>query len=236
MTILPAETICEKCGKIHKTYWGTPACASHKRGTDPLEPCTKPPRKGLRTCRTHGNGRVPKAHQERLELMAAQGEIAELMRECDIPEQHPIDGLLECVRVSGSMMRLLTVKVGELQEDTELREVYEENTKTGDIRIKFVAEDDAFWGVNKDGEKVPHVYVQLLKIWTERYEKACATALSAGIEERRIRLAEDTADTFFNAIGKAITDVGLDPVTQAAFMQALAKELRAPNVQIIDLI
>jgi hypothetical protein len=162
-------------------------------------------------------------------------EIADLMRECDIPEQHPIDGLLEVVRVSGAMVRLLTVKVGELDEDPEVREVLEENSKTGDMRIRRVAGDDAFWGLNKDGEMTPHVYVQLLKIWTERYERACATALSAGIEERRIRLAEDTADTFFGALGRALATVGLDPDIRAALNAALAQELRVQS-NVIDLI
>jgi hypothetical protein len=143
--------------------------------------------------------------------------------------------LLEVVRVSGSMMRLLTVKVGELAEDTEVQEVLEHNTKTGDIKTRLVAGNDAFWALDKDGQVVPNVYVQLLKIWTERYERACATALSAGIEERRIRLAEDTADTFFSALSKAIAAAGLDPATRAALNQALASELRVTS-NVIDLI
>jgi hypothetical protein len=97
------------------------------------------------------------------------------------------------------------------------------------------ADHDAFWGLNKDGEMVPHVYVQLLKMWTERYEKACATALSAGIEERRIRLAEDTADTFFGALTKALASIGMDPEMRLALNTALANELRV-RTNVIDLI
>lgn len=225
---MTVETICQKCGKIHKTWHGHPSCSAHKTNTDPPEPCTKPPKNGMTVCRSHG-AVLPvniKAAQQRLGLMEAQGEIAELMRECDIPEQHPIDGLLEVVRVSGAMMRLLTVKVGELAEEPEVREVLEENTKTGDLRTKRVAEENAFWGLDKDGQMVPHTYVQLLKIWTERYERACATALSAGIEERRIRLAEDTANTFFTAVSKAVAAAGLNPEQMEKLTRALAKELR----------
>ncbi len=230
------KPICKKCGKIHLTWQGAPACKAHRKNTNPPEPCTKNKMKGTDMCRSHGGAAGPQGKQiERLAFMEAQGEIATLMRECDIPDQHPIDGLLEVVRVSGSMVRLLTVKVGELAEDPSVSEVIEENTKTGDLKVKRVADDHAFWGLTKDGEMAPHIYVQLLKIWTERYEKACATALNAGIEERRVRLAEDTADTFFTALSKAVAAAGLDPDMQAALNQAMAKELRI-NSNVIDLI
>jgi hypothetical protein len=230
------KKICEKCGKIHVTWHGHAACRGHIVGSDPLEPCSKPPKGLTGFCRSHGAvGNLARASDRKLALMSAQGEIAELMRECDIPDQHPIDGLLEVVRVAGSMMRLLTIKVGELSEDTEVTEALLENIKTGDLKIQRTASNDAFWGLNKDGEMVPHIYVQLLKIWTERYEKACATALSAGIEERRIRLAEDTADTFFSALTKAIAIVGMDPEMRAALNQAMAQELRVRS-NVIDLI
>lgn len=237
MMEMEAKVICEKCGKIHVTHWGTVACVAHISGSDPLQPCSKSPRKGRTVCRSHGANlpNIARPAERKLALMEAEGEIAELMRECDIPEQHPVDGLLEVVRVSGSMMRLLTIKVGELREDTEVRSVLEENSKTGDVRIKRVAGDDAFWGLDKDGQVVAHLYVQLLKTWTERYERACATALSAGIEERRIRLAEDTADTFFSALSKAIAAAGLDPAMRAALNTALAAELRV-RTNVIDLI
>lgn len=228
--------ICEKCGKVHVTWTGHPACAAHLKHTDPPQPCSRLPVKNKKVCRPHG-GATPHspAQLNKIALMEAQGAIADLMRDCDIPEQHPIDGLLEVVRVSGSMMRLLTVKVGELAEDPSVQEYLETNPKTGDISLRRVAGEDAFWGLTKDGEMAPHIYVQLLKLWTERYEKACSTALSAGIEERRIRLAEDTADAFFTALSKAVAVVGLNPELRAALNQAMAKELRV-SAKIIDLI
>lgn len=231
------KPICKKCGKIHVTWQGTPACSAHKKNTNPPEPCTKNPLKALGVCRSHG-GATPwakMAQTKRLAMLSAEGEIGELMRECDIPEQHPIDGLLEVVRVSGSMMRLLTIKVGELAENPEVREVLLENGKTGELSIKRVAGDEAFWGLNHNSEMVPHVYVQLLRTWTERYEKACATALSAGIEERRIRLAEETADTIFSAVSKAAATAGLTPKQMETFTLALARELRTDS-SVLELI
>ena len=230
------KQICAECGKIHVTHWGHPACVAHISGSDPLEPCSKHPKKGRTVCRSHGANlpTVARAAERRLALMEAEGEIAILMRECDLPDQHPIDGLLEVVRVSGAMMRLLTIKVGELAEEPSMRTIVVE-TKKGDIYDKEVADTDAFWGEDKDGQMVPHTYVQLLRIWTERYERACKTALDAGIEERRIRLAEDTADTFFTALSKAVAAADLTPKQMEALTRALAKELRTDSA-VLELI
>lgn len=231
------KRICEKCGKIHVTVHGTIACKAHRAGTGLTEPCKKSPIAGADVCRTHGGAltKTKIAASERLALMSAQGEIADLMRECDIPEQHPIDGLLEVVRVSGSMMRLLTIKVGELREDPIMREVLVEG-KDGSLSTVRVTDGDAFWGLDKDEQQVPSIYVQLLKVWTERYERACKTALEAGIEERRIQLAEDTSDVFFKALANAVAIAGLSPELRAALNTALASELRKNNAIEIDLI
>lgn len=225
-----SEKICADCGMIHKTTSGTTSCSGHLRGSGKKTPCRRPPNRGMSVCRLHG-GATPVAMEkaaERLALMSAQGEIADLMRDCDIPDQHPVDGLLEVVRVSGSMMRLLTLKVGELTEEPVVREMLVEG-KDGSLSTRKYTDGEGFWGLNKDGEMVPSIYVTLLKMWTERYERACETALKAGIEERRIRLAEDTSELFFNALTKAIVEAGLDPVARAALQTALANELRKSN-------
>lgn len=221
------EEICEDCGKVHKTSKGGQACKAHLTGSGKTQPCKRPPIAGGFVCRTHGGAleKTQIAAAKRLALMSAQGEIADLMRECDIPDQHPIDGLLEVVRVSGSMMRLLTIKVGELAENPEIVEVLVES-KDGELSTKRVAKEDAFWGLNSKGEMTPSIYVELLRVWTERYERACKTALEAGIEERRIRLAESTTETLFAALSKALAAVGITPDLRDQLHQALAAELR----------
>lgn len=224
------KEVCESCGKIHLTYWGTPACTGHLKNSGGKEPCSKNPIRGHHVCRTHGGAlKTTQAKaEENLALMGAMGEIGQLMRECDIPEQHPIDGLLEVVRLSGAMVRLLSIKVGELAEEPEVREVLVEGGD-GSLSTKRVTDGEAFWGLNARGEMTPSIYVQMLETWTGRYERACKTALEAGIEERRIRLAEETSETFFTALTKAFQIAGLDAATKAALTQALAAELRGSS-------
>lgn len=225
--------ICDKCGKVHLTPWGTPACTGHisqdrDDGKKAGEPCSNTPRKGGYVCRFHGGAikRVQRAAETRLALMSAQGEIAQLMRDCDLPDQDPAAGLLEVVRVSGAMMRLLTVKVGELSEDPVVNEVLVES-KTGELSTKKVSDLNGFWGYSKDGEMTPHPYVQLLKVWNERYEKACAVALSSGIAERQVKLAENQAELLATAVKAILTGLNLTPEQWELAPTVVATQLRA---------
>lgn len=157
--------------------------------------------------------------------MQAQGEIADLMRAMDIPEQDPVTGLLEVMRVSGAMMRLLTVKVGELSEDPQIQELLDESN--GELSIKLKAGRDGFWGLSKDAEMVVHPYVQLLKVWNERYEKACATALSLGLAERQLKIAEGQAELVAVAVRGILTKLQLSPEQWELAPTVVATELRA---------
>lgn len=215
-------TPCRQCGKEHITHYNKPACKAHS-ASDPTKPCRKAPLDGSSVCRSHGGASplaVAKA-KERRSLMSAEGEIATLMREVDLPDQHPIDGLLEVVRVSGAMMRLLTIKVGELRHEP------------GDVELSVSEEGDllerpaqGFWMPNHQREMIPHSHVQLLRIWTERYERACKTALDANIDERLVRNAEQTSDTMFKALGDALDSAELTPVQRDSIVASLAASLR----------
>lgn len=224
--------ICDQCGKVHLTHWGTPACTGHissdrDDGKKAGDACTNSPRRGGYVCRYHG-GSAPaalRAAETRLALMTAQGEIGDLMRDCDIPDQDPVLGLLEVVRVAGSMMRLLTVKVGELAEDPEVKDILVEG-KNGELSTRTVSGRQGFWGLNHQGEMVPHPYVQLLRIWSERYEKACATALGTGIAERQLRLAENQAELVAVVVRAILDKLDLTPDQWERAPRVVATELR----------
>jgi hypothetical protein len=202
----------------------TPSCTAHKKRTDPPEPCPNPRVTGTTVCRMHGgaNTAVRAAGRQRAALVAAEGEIAQLMNEVDLPEQHPIDGLLEVVRVSGAMMRLLTIKVGQLDH------------KPGGVDLAVSPEGDlletqahGFWmpGAYRN-EMVAHTYVQLLGTWSERYARACKLALDANIDERLVRNAEQTSETMFKAIGEALDAAELSPAQRDTMIASLASSLR----------
>lgn len=215
----PLIPVCNDCQLPHTTWHGYQACSGHITGTGKTVPCKKPPINGHRVCRTHGGAgaNVKRAAQEKLALMSAQGEIAELMRDCDVEDQDPVTGLLEVVRVSGTMMRLLTIKVGELNEDPAVREVLVE--RNGDMSTEERATRDGFWALTPSGEMRPHAYLELLRIWTERYERACKTAIDAGIAERAVKVEEEKVALFATALRGILSDLELTPEQEALAFQ-----------------
>lgn len=225
--------ICDTCGKVHLTAWNTPACTGHitsdrEEDGSPSkragEPCSNAPRKGGYVCRYHGGStaHIARAAQQRLVMMSAQGEIAQLMRDCDIPDQNPVDGLMEVVRVAGSMMRLLAIKVGELDEDPTITEEVDLETLT----VKRTGGLNGFWGFDKDNQMAIHPYVQLLRIWSERYEKACKTALDAGVAERQVKLAENQAELLATAVKAILAGLNLTPEQWELAPRVVATQLR----------
>lgn len=224
--------ICDTCGRTHLTAWGTPACNGHlssDRDDGKLagDPCGNAPKKGGYVCRYHGGSikRVARAADTRLAFMSAEGEIAQLMRDCDVQDIDPARGLMEVVRVAGTMMRLLTVKVGELSEEPELREVLVEG-RDGELTTKTVGGRDGFWGLDKDSQMAVHPYVTLLKVWNERYEKACATALSSGVAERQVKLAENQTELLAVAVKAILTGLHLTPEQWELAPAVVATQLR----------
>lgn len=142
----------------------------------------------------------------------AQGGVAALLRECDLPEQHPIDGLLEVVRHSGAMMRLLGYIVSELETHGE------------DGRHKLGL--DAIVGFDSNVEQAQNMYVAMYGQWADRYARACKLALDANIDERLVRNAEATTGVFLSAFEDALKEAQLEPEQARRFSVALADKLR----------
>lgn len=157
----------------------------------------------------------------RVEKAFIEGKIAKLLKECDVTDQHPMDGLLEVVRHAGAMFRLLAGMVGEL--DVLPGHSIVGVNEDGSPAVKSIG----FTGFNHLGEEVPGVLVQMYGLWADRYARACKLALDAGIDERMVRNAEMTSSLFFDAISGAIRDAGLSPEQTLAMRRSLAERLRS---------
>lgn len=222
---------CEKCGEAHRSPSGLPQCIGHVRSENNRR-CRRPPTKGTHVCSKHG-GATPQL-KDKIEraryLEAREGEIAELLDACDLPNLHPIEGLLQIVRHSGQMFRMLEGLVAGLKTDPTVDQVIVGMDDDGDPVYKAVYGDDAIWGVNSQGDQASHVLVVLYEKWTGIYARSCKMALDAGIDERRVQLAEQTTETMFNAVTRALATVALTPDLRDAFTKALAAELRTVGV------
>ena len=216
--------VCSRCGERHVHKSGTQSCTAHRRDG---VPCKMKPQLGLDVCRLHG-GSTPNAvmtnrkafTQMQLDLMS--GEIAQLMDACDIPQQHPLDGLLEVVRHSGAMMRMLGGLIGELA-----KEPGGEQWAMSDEGQLLVRKMDALWGPDHKGDAKEHILVALYGLWSDRYARACKLALDANIDERLVRNAEATSDAFLGALTRALAKAGLTKEQSTILRTELASELRS---------
>lgn len=180
----------------------------------------------LRQCRgwaMHGVDQCPThaGHKTRKQSMThrqARG-VRKLLAECDLPDQHPVDGLLEVVRHAGGMFRLLSEMVGDLDAhpggETLLADEDGNVVKAG-----------ALYGLDHNKDGAPHILVELYGVWSDRYARACKLALDADIDERLVRNAEATSELLFGAIGRALSAADLSPVQAGRVRAALAAELR----------
>jgi hypothetical protein len=217
---------CTRCGVRHLQVNSTKAsCNGHLRRARPYKPCRRPPIPGGEVCDRHGGQfTVVKANAaRRVAWENTEGEVGRLLAECDIPNQHPIDGLLEAVRYSGAMMRLLATLCSQL--DLEIGEIKVSFNEVG-TATRYTTKENSLYGLDHTGDGAPHVLVVMFGQWQDRYMRACKLALDANIDERLVRNAESTTDALYAAVSVALGKANLDPQQQAAFSSSLADELR----------
>lgn len=213
---------CPTCGKPHVTRHGHPACAGHvkatnseraaERGVKPGDPCRKDPIKGSTTCKVHGSGatQVRAKAKQRVAEQQARHDVELFAGRRDI---HPADALLELVQWTAG-------------EADYWR-----------ARVRQIETDDLTWGVTKvkDGgddrgttsEAKPHIAYVMLREASDRLEKYATAALKAGVEERRVRLAEQQGALVADVIRAILTDLNLSMTQQAKVGEIVPRHLRA---------
>lgn len=159
---------------------------------------------------------------ERYQFAAVEGEVAQLLRDADLPAQHPLDGLLEVVRHSGAMMRMLAHEVAKLEVLGEVG-----GAEGEDGRWTFWMKNDSLTGVDHEGDQTAHILVTLYERWSLLYMRACKTALDANIDERLVRNAEATSEKFLRAFVAAVEAAKLSSAQAAVLRTTLANELRS---------
>lgn len=190
-----------------------------------LRPCngfiikgSDPPR-----CLVHlsGNDARRRAQDKESAYIARHwGQLNQLLEGADFPDLDPMNALLEVVRHTGTMMRVLQLLVAELPVEPGYGYV---ETEFGEQLRAIVP---GLYGHDKDGEQAPHVFVNLLAIWTDRHMKACKMALDAGIDERIVRNAESTTERLFSAFTLALRQVALTDEVRQQLGRAFASEVR----------
>lgn len=172
---------------------------------------------GQRVCWRHG-GKSPRALAAARRRLAVEEVRREAARLGGSLEVDPLDVLLQSVREAWANVAVLRDALQDL-----------EVTVAEDGAIALPSRD-VEW--DRGGAHVPARVHVLVAMYGEerdraaRYSKLC---LDAGVDERRVRVAEQQAQVLGQAIGRALDDgeVALTAPQRQALRAALARELRA---------
>lgn len=108
-------------------------------------------------------------------------------------------------------------------------------------QVQALTPDDVIWGrteeVQRDAGEFPgtdttyaataHAFVQLWQKERAHLVAVCKAAIQAGIEERRVRLAEQQGALLSDVIKRILGDLGLTPEQQQRAPEVVVRHLRA---------
>lgn len=213
---------CPTCGQPHAPN----RCTAHRR-SDGAQ-CGNDPMQGQRVCRMHG-GSTKKSRAKGARVVAevqAVKAVATLGLAVDVS---PTEALLEEVRWTAGHVGWLRARVQELDEQTRdtgtnatgrhplVWGVTEESEKTGG--------DD--WGSKTVEKAAPSIWYQLYDNERKHLVAVCSAALKAGVEERRVQLAEQQGVLLAQVIRAILHDLGLTAKQQTLVGTVVPKHLRA---------
>lgn len=195
---------------------GKPVCGGKRRGEGAGKTCTRPAgwgtdHVGVGRCKLHG-GKTP-SHKQAGQKALAERAVATfgLPREID-----PRDALLEEVYRTAGAVDWLHQQVRTLQADEVIWGKAEEVEKQA----------GEFPGVDTTHKAAVHVWVQLWQQERAHLVKVAKEAINAGIEERKVRLAEQQGAMLAGVIKAILGDLDLSPEQQARVATVVPFRLR----------
>jgi hypothetical protein len=141
------------------------------------------------------------AAERRLAIARAEAEVARLGARRDI---HPAEALLELVHWTAGEVDYWRAKVVQLAET-------DEDALTWGVASEVHKGSGEFPGTDTTSEAAPNVAYRMLTDASNRLAAYAAAALKAGVEERRVRLAEKQGALVADVIRGILTDLNLTP-------------------------
>lgn len=195
-----------------------PKCGGKRRGADSNgAPCSRPAgwgtdHVGVGRCKLHG-GTTP-SHVAAGKVAMAERAVVTfgLPREID-----PRDALLEEVYRSAGAVDWLQQQVHKLEADQVVWGKAEEVDKQA----------GEFPGVDTTHKAAVNVWVELLNRERKHLVDVCKAAIAAGLEERRVRLAEQQGAMLASVIKNILGDLDLTPEQQGRVREVVPRHLRA---------
>ncbi|GGM27008.1 hypothetical protein GCM10011608_09780 [Micromonospora sonchi] len=196
---------------------GKPKCGGKRRGEGAGKLCTRPAgwgtdHPGTGRCKMHGGS--TKSHK-----VAGQKALAEqAVKTFGLPREiDPRDALLEEVHRTAGAVAWLHEQVQALTPDQVVWGKTEEVDKQA----------GEFPGVDTKHAAEVNVWVQLWRAERAHLVKVCEKAIGAGLEERRVRLAEQQGAMLAGVIKAILGDLDLSPEQQTKAATVVPFRLRA---------
>lgn len=198
---------CPKCNQVHRAPNGSASCKAHNART--LRPCKAYPVPGGTVCVTHG-GKTQATGAAVTRFRNNQtAEYATNMLGIVDYDITPTEALLQEVREAAANVAFLRARVQALVGDEDL------DDPTHPLIWGQTSEKDVsasqFPGTDSEHASGAHVWFQMYQSERERMVRAAQMALRAGVEERRVRLAEMGADVIVGRIRQILNALDLTP-------------------------
>lgn len=208
---LSTTEVCQKCGKVHARPHNVlpniivPTCRAHRKRTDPPEPCLMFLRRGSLVCDYHGGAtrRIKTAAAQRAALADAGKKLGVAV------EVDPTQALLHSLWLAYGDMAFWSNATADLE------------------RGGVDALGNGLVVRGAQGSSMPHVYVTQYNDAQVRVARLAGMAKAAGIEERKVQILEEQANTIAEfvrrVLAKAVIAFSLDR-EQANQMRDLFRE------------
>jgi hypothetical protein len=204
------------------------------------------PTKGMKVCCMHG-ARGAKAKRKAAQVIAAAEADAAKVRACktlgvrfDGLNISPTEALLEEVTWTYVHVQWLRSKVQELEDRASQSTTIdsEDGDPTtierpgghaliwGQVEFKSKTGGDD-WGKTTVDRAGPNAWYELYSRERDRLIKVCSEAIRAGIEERRVQLAEQQGALVAEAIRRILDDLNLSPEQLSQVATVVPRHLRA---------
>lgn len=189
-----------------------PQCGAKTRKDTP---CPNSPRKGATRCRMHGGSapQVQAAVERKRQEDVARKAVETYGLKADVD---PITALLDEVQWTAGHVAWLRDRVREIEQKALVWGVTETVSKMA----------TEFPGVDVTEGAAPNIWLTLYQKERAHLVAVCKAAISAGIEERRVRLAERQGDLIALVLQRILGDLDLSDEQRARVPEVAARRLR----------